>query len=65
MKGTNHQMLNTLPEQAFETLGESPKAVTCPAIDGIITEANEIAGDWGVRADIAGLGSFVFELENL
>jgi len=32
-------------EQVFQMHGESPKAVTCPAIDGIITEANEILGD--------------------
>src|ERR671923_997271 len=32
-------------EQVFEMHGETPKAVTCPAIDGIIDEANEILGD--------------------
>ena len=32
-------------EQVFKMHGESPKAVTCPAIDGIISEANEIMGD--------------------
>lgn len=32
-------------EQVFEMHGESPKAVDCPAIDGIISEANEIMGD--------------------
>jgi len=32
-------------EQVFELLGEKVKAVTCPAIDGIIKEANEVAGD--------------------
>ncbi len=32
-------------EQVFQTLGKEPKAVTCPAIDGIIKEANELAGD--------------------
>jgi len=32
-------------EQVFGMHGESPKAVTCPAIDGIISEANEIMGD--------------------
>jgi ferritin-like metal-binding protein YciE len=32
-------------DQAFELIGESPKGTTCPAIDGIIKEANEIAGD--------------------
>jgi ferritin-like metal-binding protein YciE len=32
-------------KQAFELLGQKPKGVTCPAIDGIIAEANEIAGE--------------------
>jgi ferritin-like metal-binding protein YciE len=32
-------------EQAFELIGESPKGTSCPAIDGIIKEANEIAGE--------------------
>jgi ferritin-like metal-binding protein YciE len=31
-------------EQVFRMHGQEPKAVTCPAIDGIIEEANEIAG---------------------
>jgi ferritin-like metal-binding protein YciE len=32
-------------ERVFEMHGHSPKGVNCPAIDGIIEEANEIAGD--------------------
>lgn len=32
-------------EQVFQMHGESPKAVKCPAIDGIIDEAQEIMGD--------------------
>ena len=32
-------------EQVFQALGEKPKAVTCKAIDGIISEANEVAGE--------------------
>ena len=32
-------------EKVFQMHGHEPKAVTCPAIDGIITEANEVAGD--------------------
>jgi ferritin-like metal-binding protein YciE len=32
-------------EQVFKMHGHDPKAVTCPAIDGIIEEANEILGD--------------------
>ncbi len=30
--------------------GEKPKQVNCPAIDGIIKEANEIAGDVADKA---------------
>jgi ferritin-like metal-binding protein YciE len=32
-------------EQVFQLIGKEPKAVTCPAIDGIIKEANEVAGE--------------------
>jgi ferritin-like metal-binding protein YciE len=32
-------------EQVFQMHGETPKAVTCPAIDGIVEEADEILGD--------------------
>lgn len=32
-------------EQAFELLNEKPKATKCPAINGIIDEANELAGE--------------------
>ncbi|MES2907531.1 MAG: ferritin-like domain-containing protein [Pseudomonadota bacterium] len=32
-------------EQAFEILGEEAKGAKCPAIDGIIKEANEVAGE--------------------
>jgi ferritin-like metal-binding protein YciE len=32
-------------EQAFQLLGKDPKGTTCPAIDGIIKEANEVAGE--------------------
>jgi ferritin-like metal-binding protein YciE len=32
-------------EQVFQMHGESPKAVTCPAIDGILEEADAILGD--------------------
>lgn len=37
-------------ERVFEMHGQSPKAVTCPAIDGIIKEANEVAGDIADKA---------------
>lgn len=32
-------------EQVFRMHGHDPKGVTCPAIDGIIDEAQDIAGD--------------------
>jgi ferritin-like metal-binding protein YciE len=32
-------------ERVFEMHGQEPKQVDCPAIDGIIKEANEVAGD--------------------
>lgn len=32
-------------EEAFSLLGREPKGTTCPAIDGIIKEANEIASE--------------------
>ena len=32
-------------EQVFQLHGETPKAVTCPAIDGILEEASEIMDD--------------------
>jgi ferritin-like metal-binding protein YciE len=32
-------------EQVFEKIGEKAKGVDCPAIDGIIEEANEVAGE--------------------
>ncbi|HEX3234062.1 MAG TPA: DUF892 family protein [Gemmatimonadales bacterium] len=32
-------------ERVFQMHGESAKAVSCPAIDGIIEEANDILGD--------------------
>jgi ferritin-like metal-binding protein YciE len=32
-------------EQVFKKLGHSPKGVKCPAIDGLIEEGDEIAGE--------------------
>ena len=32
-------------DQAFELIGQSPKGTKCPAIDGILDEANDIAGE--------------------
>ena len=31
--------------QVFKRLGRDPKGVNCPAIDGLISEADELAGD--------------------
>jgi ferritin-like metal-binding protein YciE len=32
-------------DQVFKKLGQEPKGVKCPAIDGLISEADEIAGE--------------------
>jgi ferritin-like metal-binding protein YciE len=32
-------------DQVFQKLGEQPRGVKCPAIDGLITEADEVAGE--------------------
>ena len=32
-------------DQVFQLLGEKPKSVDCPAIDGIIEEAEEVTGE--------------------
>jgi ferritin-like metal-binding protein YciE len=32
-------------EQAFQLLGKAPKGTRCPAIDGILDEANDIVGE--------------------
>src|ERR1700751_2409833 len=32
-------------DQVFKKLGEEPKGVRCPAIDGLIDEADEVAGE--------------------
>ena len=37
-------------EQVFDLLGEQPKGATCPAIEGIIKEANEVAADIADKA---------------
>ena len=37
-------------ERVFELEGHTPKGATCPAIDGIIKEANEVAGDIADKA---------------
>jgi ferritin-like metal-binding protein YciE len=37
-------------EQAFDAIGKKAKGVDCPAIDGIIKEANEVAGEVSDKA---------------
>jgi ferritin-like metal-binding protein YciE len=37
-------------DQAFQLLGQKPKGANCPAIDGILKEAKEIAGDISDKA---------------
>ena len=32
-------------DQVFKKLGQQPKGVKCPAIDGLISEADEVAGE--------------------
>lgn len=46
-------------EQVFEALGQTPKGVDCPAIDGLIEEADEVAGevDSNTVLDAAIIGS--------
>ena len=39
-------------EDAFKKLGKEPKGTKCPAIDGIIDEANEIAGEVDDKATL-------------
>jgi ferritin-like metal-binding protein YciE len=43
LKETEQQV--TRLEKVFENLGESPRGTDCPAIDGLISEANEVAGE--------------------
>ena len=49
-KGLTHHLGETKNhvsrlEQVFQMVGVQPDAVTCPAIDGILKEADEVAGD--------------------
>lgn len=37
-------------DKVFERLGQKPRGMKCPAIDGIIAEANEIAGEVADKA---------------
>ena len=57
-KATNHQLTKGLQdhleetkkqiarlEQVFKKLGQDPQGVKCPAIDGLISEADDVAGE--------------------
>lgn len=46
---TRHQIQRL--EQVFQMVGQKPKAVDCPAIDGIIEEADEVAGEVAGEVD--------------
>jgi len=36
-------------DQVFKKLGQEPKGVKCPAIDGLISEADDLAARWPTR----------------
>src|SRR5689334_2796679 len=43
LEETNNQIGRL--DQVFKKLGQTPKGTTCPAIDGLIKEADEVAGE--------------------
>jgi ferritin-like metal-binding protein YciE len=43
LRETENQVVRL--EQVFEKIGQTPKGVDCPAIDGLIKEADEVAGE--------------------
>lgn len=43
LKETQNQI--TRLEQVFQMHGHTPKGVDCPALDGLVKEANEVAGE--------------------
>ena len=43
LRETEHQVARL--EKVFENLGQRPKGTDCPAIDGLIKEADEVAGE--------------------
>jgi ferritin-like metal-binding protein YciE len=52
-------------EQVFEIIGKRPRGKTCPAIDGILEEGEEIAADYkGTAALDAGLVSAAQAVEH-
>ena len=57
LKETENQVARL--DKVFENLGQSPKGTDCPAIDGLIKEANDVAGEIEEKAvlDAAVIGS--------
>ena len=47
--GETEQQVSRL-ERVFELLGQPPKGTSCPAIDGLIKEADEVAGEISDKA---------------
>ena len=43
LEETNNQI--TRLDQVFQKLGETPQGVKCPAIDGLISEADDVTGE--------------------
>lgn len=43
LKETEHQVERL--DKVFENLGQSPRGTDCPAMDGLIAEASEVAGE--------------------
>ena len=43
LRETEHQVARL--DKVFENLGERPKGTSCPAIDGLISEADDVAGE--------------------
>jgi ferritin-like metal-binding protein YciE len=39
-------------EQGFALLGQKPKGTSCPAIDGILKEAKEVAGEGKTKSAV-------------
>src|SRR5438105_1389624 len=44
-------------DQVFKKLGQDPQGVKCPAIDGLISEADEVAGEIADR-EVIDAGAF-------
>jgi ferritin-like metal-binding protein YciE len=40
---TEHQVMRL--DKVFKNLGQSPKGTDCPAMDGLLSEADELAGE--------------------